>query len=58
MAKISDADGIEWFERNFGVPLGDKPGERDTDRVRASAGISQPESLERLRGWFGDGEDS
>ena len=27
--------GLEWFERTFGVPLGDMPGRLDVERVRA-----------------------
>lgn len=35
-APMDNAAGIEWFERTFGVPLGDKPGAVDVERVRAS----------------------
>lgn len=41
---ISDADGIAWFERTFGVPLGDKPGALDVERVRA--GLTPESSAE------------
>lgn len=33
----TDAQGIAWFERTFGVPLGDKPGEQDVAACRARA---------------------
>jgi hypothetical protein len=36
-APMDDRAGIEWFERTFGVPLGDKPGAADVERVRAAA---------------------
>lgn len=36
VAAITDADGIAWFERTFGVPLGDVPGRLDVERVRAA----------------------
>lgn len=36
-ATFTDAHGIAWFERTFGVPLGDMPGARDVARVRAAA---------------------
>lgn len=34
--EVTDADGIAWFERTFGVPLGDVPGRLDVERVRAA----------------------
>lgn len=33
---ISDAAGLAWFERRFGVPLGDMPGRADVEAVRAA----------------------
>ncbi len=41
-AQIPDADGIAWFERTFGVPLGDMPGLADVERVRAGATTKEP----------------
>jgi hypothetical protein len=38
--RLTDAEGIAWFERTFGVPLGDKPGLIDVERVRA--GLAPP----------------
>ena len=32
--------GLEWFERTFGVPLGDMPGREDVERVRAMISAS------------------
>ena len=34
--QITHEQGIRWFEETFGVPLGDKPGRIDVERVRAS----------------------
>lgn len=34
--------GLEWFERTFGVPLGDKPGLHDVQRVRAMIAAATP----------------
>ena len=32
--------GLEWFERTFGVPLGDMPGREDVERMRAMIAAS------------------
>lgn len=32
--------GLDWFERTFGVPLGDMPGREDVERVRAMISAS------------------
>ena len=36
--------GLEWFERTFGVPLGDMPGRLDVERVRAMISTAPPAS--------------
>lgn len=54
---VSDADGIAWFERTFGVPIGDKPGTQDVERVKRSAGIQPPPAKCKAcdgKGWFLD----
>lgn len=33
---IDDAAGLLWFEQTFGVPLGDRPGAKDVERVVAA----------------------
>jgi hypothetical protein len=35
--EFDDAAGIAWFEKKFGVPLGDKPGALDVEAVRKAA---------------------
>lgn len=42
--KITHEQGIRWFEETFGVPLGDMPGRRDVDRVKAEAALCAPAS--------------
>lgn len=37
---LEDAQGIAWFERTFGVPLGDMPGRVDVAEVRARAALA------------------
>lgn len=37
---LEAAQGIEWFERTFGVPLGDMPGRVDVEQIRALAALA------------------
>lgn len=37
-SSVTDAQGIEWFERSFRVPLGDMPGRLDVEAMRGRLG--------------------